>query len=49
MIEFTAKVIQGNKIVIPKWLAESADIQVGDVVKIALLHKVVVELKEAKE
>jgi bifunctional DNA-binding transcriptional regulator/antitoxin component of YhaV-PrlF toxin-antitoxin module len=46
MIEFNARVSKGCRITIPKWLIDSANIQEGDVLKVALLHKVVVQVEE---
>ena len=49
MIEFNARVMKGNRIMLPQWLIESANLQEGDVLKVALLHKVVVQIQEQKE
>ena len=49
MIEFSAQVMKGNRITIPKWLIDSASIKEGDILKIALIQKVVVEVKEKQE
>ena len=49
MIEFNARVMKGNRIILPQWLVESASLQEGDVLKVALLHKVVVQIQEQAE
>ena len=49
MIEFNAHVTKGNKIQLPDWLIESASLKEGDVLRLAVLHKVIVQMAEQTE
>ncbi|MFX1300649.1 MAG: hypothetical protein ACFFAL_01455 [Promethearchaeota archaeon] len=49
MIEFNAHVTKGNKIQLPDWLIESASLKEGDVLRLAVLHKVIVQMTEQPE
>ena len=49
MIEFNAHITKGNKVQLPGWLIESAGLKEGDVLRLAVLHKVVVQMKEQAE
>lgn len=49
MIEFNAHVTKGNKIQLPDWLIESASLKEGDVLRLAVLHKVIVQMAEQPE
>jgi hypothetical protein len=49
MIEFNAHVTKGNKIHLPDWLIESASLKEGDVLRLAVLHKVIVQMAEQPE
>ena len=49
MIEFNAHITKGNKVQLPQWLIESASLKEGDVLRLAVLHKVIVEMKEQPE
>jgi hypothetical protein len=49
MIEFNAHVTKGNKIQLPDWLIESASLKEGDVLRLAVLHKVIVQMAEQSE
>jgi hypothetical protein len=49
MIEFNAHVTKGNKIQLPDWLIESASLKEGDVLRLAVLHKVIVQMAEKSE
>ncbi len=49
MIEFNAHVTKGNKIQLPDWLMESASLKEGDVLRLAVLHKVIVQMSEQPE
>ncbi|MDO8056136.1 MAG: hypothetical protein Q6361_04685 [Candidatus Hermodarchaeota archaeon] len=49
MIEFNAHITKGNKVQLPQWLIESANLKEGDVLRLAVLHKVIVEMKEQHE
>ena len=46
MIEFNAHVTKGNKVQLPEWLVESTGLKEGDVLRLAVLHKVVVQMEE---
>jgi hypothetical protein len=46
MIEFNAHVLEGNTIKLPDWLIESAGLKKGDVLRLAVLHKVIVQMAE---
>ena len=46
MIEFNAHVLEENKIQLPEWLIESAGLKKGDVLRLAVLHKVIVQMAE---
>ncbi len=46
MIEFNAHVLEGNKVQLPEWLIESASLKKGDVLRLAVLHKVIVQMAE---
>lgn len=46
MIEFNAHVMDGNTIQLPDWLIESAGLKKGDVLRLAVLHKVIVQMAE---
>ncbi|MFX0169972.1 MAG: hypothetical protein ACFE89_11530 [Candidatus Hodarchaeota archaeon] len=46
MIEFNAHVTKGNKVQLPEWLVESAGLKEGDVLRLAVLHKVIVQMEE---
>ncbi len=46
MIEFNASVTKGNKIQLPQWLIDSAKLKEGDVLRLAVLHKVIVQMPE---
>jgi len=46
MIEFNAHVLDGNMIQLPDWLIESAGLKKGDVLRLAVLHKVIVQMAE---
>ena len=46
MIEFNASVTKGNKVQLPQWLIDSANLKEGDVLRLAVLHKVVVQMPE---
>ncbi|MFW9830778.1 MAG: hypothetical protein ACFFD8_03305 [Candidatus Thorarchaeota archaeon] len=46
MIEFNASVKEGNKVELPTWLIESANLKEGDVLRLAVLHKVIVQMAE---
>ena len=46
MIEFNAHVMDGNTIQLPDWLIESASLKKGDVLRLAVLHKVIVQMAE---
>jgi hypothetical protein len=49
MIEFNAHMTKGNKIQLPDWLIESANLKEGDVLRLAVLHKVIVQMAEQPE
>ena len=49
MIEFNAHITKGNKVQLPEWLVESANLKEGDVLRLAVLHKVIVEMQEQTE
>jgi hypothetical protein len=49
MIEFNAHITKGNKVQLPQWLVESANLKEGDVLRLAVLHKVIVEMQEQSE
>ncbi|MFX1566318.1 MAG: hypothetical protein ACFFCH_10040 [Promethearchaeota archaeon] len=46
MIEFNAHVLEGNMVQLPDWLIESAGLKKGDVLRLAVLHKVIVQMAE---
>jgi hypothetical protein len=46
MIEFNAHVLEHNMIQLPEWLIESAGLKQGDVLRLAVLHKVIVQMAE---
>ena len=46
MIEFNAHVLEDNTIQLPDWLIESAGLKKGDVLRLAVLHKVIVQMAE---
>ncbi|MFX1319719.1 MAG: hypothetical protein ACFE9D_11840 [Promethearchaeota archaeon] len=46
MIEFNANVLEHNMIQLPDWLIESAGLKQGDVLRLAVLHKVIVQMAE---
>ena len=46
MIEFNAHVLEGNTVQLPDWLIESAGLKKGDVLRLAVLHKVIVQMAE---
>ena len=46
MIEFNASVLEQNMIQLPDWLIESAGLKQGDVLRLAVLHKVIVQMAE---
>jgi len=46
MIEFNANVLEHNMIQLPNWLIESAGLKQGDVLRLAVLHKVIVQMAE---
>jgi hypothetical protein len=46
MIEFNAHVLEGNTIQLPDWLIDSAGLKKGDVLRLAVLHKVIVQMAE---
>jgi hypothetical protein len=46
MIEFNANVLEGNMIRLPDWLIQSAGLKKGDVLRLAVLHKVIVQMAE---
>lgn len=46
MIEFNAHVLEDNMIQLPDWLIESAGLKKGDVLRLAVLHKVIVQMAE---
>ena len=46
MIEFNASVTKGNKVELPQWLIDSANLKEGDVLRLAVLHKVIVQMPE---
>jgi hypothetical protein len=49
MIEFNAHITKGNKVQLPEWLIESAGLKEGDVLRLAVLHKVIVQMEEQPE
>ncbi len=49
LIEFNANIMQGNTIKLPDWLIESAGLKEGDVLRLAVLHKVLVQMSEQPE
>jgi hypothetical protein len=49
MIEFNAHLTKGNKIQLPDWLIESASLKEGDVLRLAVLHRVIVQMAEQPE
>jgi hypothetical protein len=49
MIEFNASVTKGNKVQLPQWLIDSANLKEGDVLRLAVLHKVIVQMPEQAE
>ncbi len=46
MIEFNASVTKGNMVQLPQWLIDSANLKEGDVLRLAVLHKVIVQMPE---
>ncbi|MFW9935286.1 MAG: hypothetical protein ACFFDU_07265 [Candidatus Thorarchaeota archaeon] len=46
MIEFNAHVLEDNMVQLPDWLIESAGLKKGDVLRLAVLHKVIVQMAE---
>lgn len=41
--------MQGNTIKLPDWLIDSAGLKEGDVLRLAVLHKVLVQMSEQPE
>ena len=43
MIEFNARVISNNRVTIPQWLVDAMNLQPGEILKMALVKRVVQE------
>ena len=41
MIEFNARVISNNRVTLPQWLVDAMDLKPGEIVKMALVKRVV--------